>query len=47
MKLFNRKTKMEYFNWDDKRAAVRTLLATITNSADHWTIVKSYEFDLG
>ena len=42
MKFFNRKTRMEYFNWDDKRIAVRTLLATLTDQEDHWKIVTRF-----
>ena len=36
MKYFNKKIPITYLNWDDKRAAVHTLLATMSKSKKDW-----------
>jgi len=36
MKKFNKRQPMEYFNWDDKRIAVHTMMASITKAEVHW-----------
>lgn len=42
MKQMNKKTKIKYFNWDDKRAAVDLMFATVTNSTAHWTKTRKF-----
>ena len=38
----NKKTKIKYFNWDDKRAAVDLMFASITNSTMHWAKTRKF-----
>ena len=38
----NRKTKIKYMNWDDKRAGVNFLYAMASNSTVHWERTKTF-----
>ena len=38
----NRKTKIKYLNWDDKRAGVNFLYAMAANSTAHWERTKTF-----